>query len=365
MEENTTQSHETEREMEESKRRDAEQDCELRLVLLGWAGSGKSSVGNAVLGFRAFEPRCSADSTKPLTVKCEKKCASAAGRKVAVVDTPDWFYSERPPEEVHHQLYLCESLSAPGPHAFLFCIPMHRPNEQDLQALDALEKVFGPESVSKHTVIVFTHTQHLSKDLTLEEHLSTKRKDLLELVEKCGDRYHVLKLRAEGEADEEERKERKSVEELLEKVEKMVKESGKEFYTFPPLVQKDSGVKSREETEGNEEGDESVRRRRGGEEEERCEEMAEGSADGLEVVEDEDSTLSPPSPPPSFLRWLWDSVVGWVLWLPNMVRGSTLLGSFVGLFVGGIFGGVLGATVGSVATEVGRRKPQNQKTKSK
>ncbi|KAL7860416.1 hypothetical protein AOLI_G00167650 [Acnodon oligacanthus] len=357
MEESTTQSHKTEAEVEESKRRDAEQDCELRLVLLGWAGSGKSSVGNAVLGFKAFEPRCSADSEKPLTMKCEKKCASVAGRKVAIVDTPDWFYSERPQEEVHHQLYLCKSLSAPGPHAFLFCIPVRRPNEQDLQALDALEKVFGPESVSKHTVIVFTHTEQLSKDLTLEEHLSTERKDLLELVEKCGDRYHVLKLRAEGEADEEERKGRKNVEELLEKVEKMVKESGKEFYTIPPLVQMDS--------KGNEEGDESVRRRRGVEEEERCEEMTEGSADGLEVVEDEDSALSPPSPPPSFMRWLWDSVVGWVLWLPNMVRGSTLLGSFVGLFVGGIFGGVLGATVGSVATEVGRRKPQNQKTKSK
>ncbi|KAI4903688.1 hypothetical protein NFI96_023191 [Prochilodus magdalenae] len=338
-------------------------ECELRLVLLGWAGSEKSSVGNAVLGFRAFEPHCSADSDKPVSVKCEKKCASVAGRKVTVVDTPDLFCSERPPEELHHQLFLCESRSAPGPHAFLFCVSVDQANKQDLQALDASEKVFGPESVSKHTIIVFTHTERLSKDLTLEEHLSTDRKDLLELVEKCGDRYHVLELQEEGEADEEQKKEkRKSVEELLEKVESMVKESGKEFYTLPPLMQTDPEFKLRGETEGKEEN---VKRRsrRGIEEEEMCRESAEGNADGLEVLEDEDNALSPSSPPPSFLRWLWDSVVGWVLWLPSLVRGSTLLGSFVGLFVGGMFGGVMGATVGSVATEVGRRKPQKAKQK--
>lgn len=285
------------------------------------------------------------------------------------MDTPDWFYSESSPEEVQHQISLCESLSAPGPHALLLSVPLHRPNEQDLQALDALEKVFGPESVSKHMVILFTHTEHLSKDLTLEEHLSREHKDLLELVQKCGGRYHVLPPQAEEEESEEEKeKERSSVEQLLEQVEQMVKESGEEFYTFSPLVQMDLGVKGRNEFEGSEEEDLSAeivrRRRRGGEEEEKCEEVAEGSADGLEVVEDEDSALSPPSPPPSLLRWLWDSMVEWVLWLPSLLRGSTLLGSFVGLFIGGAFGGAMGTTVGSVATEMGRRK-KTQNTKPK
>ncbi|XP_072549564.1 GTPase IMAP family member 1 [Salminus brasiliensis] len=363
MEEPTTQSHEMEGGKE---RRDPEPECELRLVLLGWAGSGKSSVGNAILGVKAFETRLSADSEKPVSVKCEKKCANAAGRKVAVIDTPDWFYSERPPEEVHHQLALCKSLSTPGPHAFLLCVPVHRPDKQGLQALAALEKVFGPEAVSKHTIVLFTHTERLSKELPLEEHLSNEREDLQELVTMCGDRYQVLELRGEGEEEEEaEKKEKKSVEKLLEKVEEMVKESGDDFYTFPPLMQADSEVRG---TEGSEEEDLSAeivcRRRRGeDEEEERSGEMAEGNADGLEVVEGEDNALSPPSPPPSFLRWLWDSVVGWVLWLPSLLRGSTLLGSFVGLFVGGMFGGVMGATVGSVATEVGRRKPQKAKSK--
>ncbi|XP_066497586.1 GTPase IMAP family member 1 [Hoplias malabaricus] len=358
MEETPTQKHETEGEAEKDEREDpVEQERELRLVLLGWAGSGKSSVGNTILRFKAFKTRQSADSKKPVSVACEKKCASVAGRQVVVVDTSDWFYSERPPEEVHRQLFLCESLSAPGPHGFLLCFPDRQTNEQDLQALDALEVVFGPESVSKHTIVIFTHAAELSKDPTLDDRLSSEHKEQLELLKKCGGRYHTLKVQGEGEEVDEE--ERKSVEELLEKVEKMVKESEEEFYTFPPLPKMDLGVSERDEPDGKDlEEDVSaktVRRRGGGEEEDGCEE----NGDGQEVLEDEESTLSPPSPPPSFLRWLWDSVIGLVMMLPTLVRGSTLLGSLVGLF----FGGAMGATVGSVATEVGRRK-KNNKVKS-
>lgn len=274
--------------------------------------------------------------------------------QVVVVDTPDWFYSERPPEEMQRQLALCESLAAPGPHAFLLCISVHRQCE-NLQALDALEKVFGLKAITKHTVVLFTDGDQLSEGQTLKEFLNKEQKDLLELVQRCGDRYHVI--RTEGEKEEE--KGRKSVEELLEVVEELVKESGEEFYTFPPLLsteeeerRMDLGIEESsssevvykwkdEEVEADEESDL---------EPEANDENMEESADGLEV--EGDIASSPPAPPPSFLRWVWDTMLGWVLWLPSLVRGTTLLGSFVGLF----FGGAMGATVGSVATEVSRRK---------
>lgn len=267
------------------------------------------------------------------------------------MDTPDWFYSERPLEEVHRQLALCESMAAPGPHAFLLCISIHRQSE-NLQAMDALEKVFGLGAITKHTVVLFTDTDQLSEGQSLREFLSTEQKDLLELVQRCGDRYHVI--RVGGEKEEE--KSRKSVEELLEKVEEMVKESGEEFYTCPPRLhteeeeikveasmEKGSSSEIASEWKGENEEDSDV-------EPEASADKMEESADGLEA--DGDIALSPPAPPPTFLRWVWDTVVGWVLWLPSLVRGTTLLGSIVGLF----FGGAMGATVGSVATEVSRRK---------
>lgn len=274
------------------------------------------------------------------------------------MDTPDWFYSERPPEEIYRQLALCETLADPGPHAFLLCVSVHRQCE-NLQALDALEKVFGLKAITKHTVVLFTDTDQLSEGQTLKEFLNTKQKDLLELVQRCGDRYHVIRI----EGEKEEGKSRKSVEELLEMVDELVKESGEEFYTFPPLLNTEEeerrmnvGIEESSSSEIKWKGEGVEADEDSDVEPDANEENLDESADGLEV--EEDIVSSPPAPPPSFLRWVWDTMLGWVLWLPSLVRGTTLLGSFVGLF----FGGTMGATVGSVATEVSRRK---NKTKVK
>lgn len=336
----------------DERRVSANAECELRLVLLGWGGTGKSSLGNVILGSPVFDTRHGSTAQKPVTIKCEKACASVAERQVVVVDTPDWFYSERPPEEVHHQLAFCNSLCAPGPHAFLFCISIQRPYE-NLQALDALEKVFGLEAITEHTIVLFTDMEQLSEGQTLQEFFNAEQKDFLELVHRCGNRYHVVRVQEEKE----EEKEQKKVKELLEKVEAMVKESGKEFYTCPPLPHTEDEERridmSNEESSFSE-----IVSSNNGDNDEHADVEPQPSADNLEA--EEDIALSPPAPPTSFLRWVWDSVVGWVLWLPSMVRGTTLVGSIVGLF----FGGAMGATVGSVATEVGRRK-NKEKVKTK
>lgn len=259
------------------------------------------------------------------------------------MDTPECLCIERPAEDVRRQFSLCAAFSTPGPHAFLLCVPIHRPSNLELQILETLEKVFGPEAVSKHTMIVYTRMERLSEDVSLDEYLNTQRVDLLELAQKCGGRHHPLTVETYAE---------ESVKELLEKVEQMVKESGTKFYTCPLLQEAERRVQEKEQ--------EILRsRRERGEDDsstdaEGIRAEAERKVDDLTVEGIADLCVSVPNT--SFIRWLWDSVVGWLLWLPNMVRGSTLLGSFVGLFVGGPLGGAMGATVGSVATEMGRRK---------
>ncbi len=254
---------------------------------------------------------------------------------MAVVDTPDCLCIERPAEDVRRQFSLCAALSAPGPHAFLLCVPVHRPSNLELQILETIEKVFGPEAVSKHAMVLFTRMDRLPEDVSLDEYLNTERPDLLELVQKCRDRYHPLRPGS-------------SVEELFIKVEKMVEESGTHFYTCPLLQEAERRVKEKEEEILR------SRREKGEDDSEGIRAEAEKSVDDLMVEGIAELCVS--TPDTSFVRWLWDSVVGWLLWLPNMVRGSALLGSIVGLFVGGPLGGAMGATVGSVATEVGRRK---------
>lgn len=229
-------------------------------MLLGQYGAGKSSAGNSILGKEEF--KSSPDSHTAVTRECEKKKALVEGRRVcivkniklilgffplthsntcilcdlqvAVVDTPDWFNSEHSPDEVRAQISSCIALSRPGPHVFLLCVPLDQPAKTELQALSALETVFGPEAVQQHTLVLFTHADRLrasgkAGNNSVETYIADQRWDLLRLVEKCGDRFHVM--------------EKGNVAELLEKVEQTVKEAGRQYYTCPAFQEVEGRVR--------------------------------------------------------------------------------------------------------------------------
>ncbi|XP_061572448.1 uncharacterized protein LOC133427347 [Cololabis saira] len=215
---------------------------ELRLVMLGRCGAGKSLAGNIILGQDAFESH--SDSFAAITQTCEKKKALVKGRSVAVVDTPDWFNSERTPDEVQAQISSCIALSSPGPHAFLLCVPLDQPAKTELQALSALETVFGPDAVARHTLVLFTHADRLresgkaGKD-NVEAYIAEQRRDLLKLVEKCRDRFHVMETGGG-------RNEKENVAELLEKVQQTVEEAGGQYYSCPAFQEAENRVRQRQ-----------------------------------------------------------------------------------------------------------------------
>ncbi|XP_069386392.1 GTPase IMAP family member 8 [Paralichthys olivaceus] len=215
---------------------------ELRLVLLGRAGAGKSAAGNSILGGEEF--KSDPDSLTSITQQCEKKKALVEGRRVAVVDTPDWFTSERTPDEVRAQISSCVALSSPGPHAFLLCVPLDQPAKTELQALRALEVVFGPDAIQKHTLVLFTYADRLREsgkagNDSVEAYIAGQRGDLLNLVEKCRDRFHVLESKGG-------RGERRNVVELLDKVEQTVKEAGEKCYSCPAFQEAENRVRQRQ-----------------------------------------------------------------------------------------------------------------------
>uniref|UniRef100_A0A3B5LQ14 AIG1-type G domain-containing protein n=1 Tax=Xiphophorus couchianus TaxID=32473 RepID=A0A3B5LQ14_9TELE len=76
----------------------AESDSPLRLLLLGWKGVGKSSVGNSILGRRFFE-------SGQETELCLRRQALVCGRRVTIVDTPgwDWFSVSRTPKRIRQE----------------------------------------------------------------------------------------------------------------------------------------------------------------------------------------------------------------------------------------------------------------------
>lgn len=284
---------------------------------------------------------------------------------MTVVSSPDWFSSDCDPEERRRHISSFITLSSPGPHAFLLCVPVNQPADGEVKALDVLEKILDPSAVSRNTIVLFTHMEELEEDEKLEEYLVTWRKDLQALLERCGHRYHTLETRS-GDSDE-----RKLVEEMLEKVEQVVNESGAQHFSCPLYQEAEERVRQRQV--------EIVRERRGEEIDDQLSPQHSGdnvSDEDMEGVRDEaersigdlnvdidgifpSASVSPSSP--SFLWGLWEKLTGWIKWLPTIMRREALLGALVGLFVGGPVGGMVGATVGSVATEVTRRKTQKTK----
>lgn len=202
-----------------------DKDKEIRIVLVGVTGKGRSSTQRTIVGDET--PGC----CPPAEDKCLKKSKDVAGYRVVVVDTPGLCSISCDDEKVLKEIKRSIKLLDPGPHVFLYVMARDTFTQQYQETLDKICKTFGEQNTLKYTMVLFTHRDGPGEK-TIEEFIE-ENTDLKELINKCQERYHVINNNDESP---------EQVDELLQKINVMMEKNEGSCYTAKMLQEAEKAL---------------------------------------------------------------------------------------------------------------------------
>ncbi|XP_036419812.1 GTPase IMAP family member 8-like [Colossoma macropomum] len=184
---------------------------DLRMVLLGNAGVGKSSTGNAILKREAFR--------ETETTECEIQRGRVENRNISIIDTPAINTTTLSTDQLKTEIEMCISLSSPGPHVFLLVVRVGRFTEKERNTVKWIQENFGEEAL-KFTMVLFTGREEMSNRQWIQFSQDAK---MLELTSNCEFGYYVMNSKREVKPAQ--------ITKLLEKIETTVQQNRGQCYT--------------------------------------------------------------------------------------------------------------------------------------